>query len=102
MYHPDLIHAADIVIGKVGYSTIAEVFEAGVPFGYFVREHYPEMAPLVTFLRGQVPGLDFEAAEYVGGQWLDRLPQLLAMERLDRPDVIGGATECASLISSLF
>jgi hypothetical protein len=102
MYHPDLIHAADIVIGKVGYSTIAEVFEAGVPFGYFVREHYPEMAPLVTFLRAQVPGFDFKAAEYVGGQWLDRLPQLLAMEPLDRRGVGSGATECASLISAMF
>lgn len=102
IYHPDLIHAADIVIGKVGYSTIAEVFEAGVPFGYIVREDYPEMAPLVTFLRDQVTGFGFEAAEYVGGQWLDRLPQLLAMERLDRPDVGSGATQCASLISALF
>ena len=101
MYHPDLIHAADIVIGKVGYSTIAEVFEAGVPFGYFVREHYPEMAPLVTFLRAQVPGFDFKAAEYIGGQWLDRLPQLLAMEPLDRRGVGSGATECASLISAM-
>jgi len=102
MYHPDLVHAADIVIGKVGYSTIAEVFEAGVPFGYFVRECYPEMAPLVTFLRGQVPGLAFQAAEYAGGQWLDRLPQLLAMKRLDRQDVVAGATECANLISAMF
>ena len=102
LYHPDLIHAADIVIGKVGYSTIAEVFEAGVPFGYFVREHYPEMAPLVTFLRAQVPGFDFKATEYVGGQWLDRLPQLLAMERFDRRNVGDGASECANLISAMF
>jgi hypothetical protein len=47
-------------------------------------------------------GFDFKAAEYAGGQWLDRLPQLLAMEPLDRRDVGSGATECASPISAMF
>ena len=28
-YHPDLIHAADVVVGKLGYSTLAEAWAAG-------------------------------------------------------------------------
>ena len=32
-FHPDLINAVDVVIGKVGYSTLAEVYPAGVPYG---------------------------------------------------------------------
>ena len=31
-FHPDLVHAADLVVGKAGYSMIAEVWAAGVPF----------------------------------------------------------------------
>ena len=45
-YHPDLIHAADVVVGKLGYSTLAEVWAAGVPFGYVVRPQFPESGPL--------------------------------------------------------
>ena len=41
-HHPDLINAADAVIGKAGYSTIAEIYQSQVRFGYFVREDYPE------------------------------------------------------------
>ena len=44
--HPDLIHAADVVVGKLGYSTLAEVWAAGVPFGCVMRPHFPESAPL--------------------------------------------------------
>ena len=32
-YHPDLLAAADLLIGKAGYSTVAEAYHAGVPFG---------------------------------------------------------------------
>ena len=28
LYHPDLINASDVVVGKVGYSTLAEVYHA--------------------------------------------------------------------------
>jgi UDP:flavonoid glycosyltransferase YjiC (YdhE family) len=38
-YHPDLVNACDAVIGKVGYSTLAEVYHAGVPFGYVARSN---------------------------------------------------------------
>ena len=30
-YHPDLMHASDAVVAKVGYSTLAEAFNAGIP-----------------------------------------------------------------------
>ncbi|RME82712.1 MAG: hypothetical protein D6775_10080, partial [Caldilineae bacterium] len=40
-YHPDLIAASDGVVGKVGYSTLAEVYQAGKPFGYVLRPRFP-------------------------------------------------------------
>jgi hypothetical protein len=38
LFHPDLVNACDAVIGKAGYSTVAEVYYAGVPFGYISLE----------------------------------------------------------------
>ncbi|MGE5839736.1 MAG: hypothetical protein ACM34H_07355, partial [Deltaproteobacteria bacterium] len=37
-FHPDLVQASDALIGKVGYSTLSEVYWAGIPFGYIARD----------------------------------------------------------------
>jgi hypothetical protein len=41
-YMPDLVQAADLVIGKLGYSTTAEAAVLGKPFLYFTREDFRE------------------------------------------------------------
>lgn len=50
-YHPDLVTAADFVIGKAGYSLIAEVITQGKPFGYINRSDFRESPCLDQFLR---------------------------------------------------
>ena len=97
-YHPDLVRAADVVIGKAGYSTIAEVFHAGAPFGYFVRDDSPEMPPLVEFLHDNVKGLALRATGYPSGDWLPHLQDLLSQRKDARQDVENGAIQCARLI----
>ena len=51
-YHPDLMGAADFVIGKTGYSTIAENCMSGIPFGYLLRENFRESEVLGKYLEG--------------------------------------------------
>jgi hypothetical protein len=55
--HPDLASAADAVIGKVGYSTVAEVFQAGVAFGYLIRKDFRESAVLADFIDRNIPSI---------------------------------------------
>lgn len=76
-YHPDIVHAADAVIGKVGYSTLAEVYHAGVPFGYVARKDYPEMPPLVAFIEREMAALPVSAAELEAGITADRIDALI-------------------------
>ena len=90
-YHPDLIHASDVVIGKVGYSTIAEIFAAGVPFGYITRPNFRESAALVTYIRRELQGIAIAEADFYQGAWLQHLPDLLALPRLARHGVNGAA-----------
>lgn len=90
-YHPDLVNAADVVIGKVGYSTLAEVFHAGVPFGYFTRSGFRESDVLSGFVDEQMPGVRMPECAYNDGSWCAKLPELLDLQRMNREEANGAA-----------
>ena len=90
-YHPDLIAAADAVLGKVGYSTLAEVYRAGVPFGYGVRPDYPEMPALVAFLERHACGLPLSDPDLGQGVTPDFIDRLLALPRRTPAEPDGAA-----------
>lgn len=100
LYHPDLINAADVVIGKLGYSTLAEVYQTGVPYGYLVRQQFRESPPLVDFIKATMSGVQLSETEFNNGQWLERLPDLLALPRLQR-DYENGADTIAKFMHSI-
>jgi UDP-N-acetylglucosamine:LPS N-acetylglucosamine transferase len=94
-YHPDLVNASDAVVGKVGYSTLAEVYHAGVPFGYAVRSNFRESEPMAAFIDSEMNGISVDESEFSTGAWADKLNDLLDMARVQRSapngsDQIGG------------
>jgi UDP-N-acetylglucosamine:LPS N-acetylglucosamine transferase len=78
VYVPDLIAAADAVVGKLGYSTVAEAWGAGARYIYVPRRRFPEGPFLADFVKRRLLGLEVEAAAFNSGDWLDGLPTLLA------------------------
>ena len=50
-FHPDLVCSADLIVGKAGYSMIAEVWASGTPFSYILREGFRESSVLDLFLK---------------------------------------------------
>ena len=100
-FHPDLINAADAVVGKVGYSTIAEIYQAGVPFGYAARPENREMKPLVDFVANQMAGMPIKESDFQEGAFTDCLAALLQMPRF-RGKRTNGADQIARFIASLF
>jgi hypothetical protein len=96
-YHPDLVWASDAVIGKAGYSTVAETYQAGVPFGYVLRSRSPESGLLHRFIASEMPGFEVPEAAFRDGSWLARLPDLAAQPRRPRPDP-NGADQAAAFI----
>ena len=99
-FHPDLVNASDAVIGKAGYSTIAEVYHAGIPFGYSARAHYRESEPLVQFIKNNMQGFTIESSEFNNGDWIDRIEDLLALPRVQR-NTSNGAGQIAGFIANL-
>jgi len=96
-YHPDLVNAADAVVGKVGYSTLAEVHRAGVPFGYVTRSYFRESKPMAAFIEKKMPGLPLKEPDFSSGRWLAKLQDLLKLNRV-KQRATGGAEPIAHFI----
>ncbi len=90
-FHPDLINAADAVIGKVGYSTLAEAYQAGIPFGYMARSQFRESPYLTAYIEANLPALEFTEAEFTGSSWLDKVPALVNLPKIKRQPTNGAA-----------
>lgn len=100
-YHPDLVSISDAVITKVGYSTIAEVYNAGKRLGFVPREHFRETAPLVQFIEERMSGMQIHHQELSSGDWLNRLDELLSLPLKTKPE-INGADVFADLVINKF
>jgi len=99
-YHPDLMAASDLVVGKLGYSTLAEACQAGIPFAVVGRPRFPESPVLAGLARRRLAVRELSASALADGSWLRELPRLLCLPR--RPPVRErGAAEVARLLVSL-
>ncbi len=99
-FHPDLVDAADAVIGKVGYSTVAEVYQSGTPFGYVARSNFRESESMVEFIQKRIPAVAVDESEFADGSWISKLGDLLDLTPL-RCDRVNGADQIAKFIQSL-
>lgn len=99
-YHPDLIGACDAVIGKTGYSTLAEVFHAGVPMGIVGRNDFRESAVLEAFAVDAMGALRLDAAELKSGAWIHRISEIIASGRFSK-SAPNGAEAAADFIAAL-
>ncbi len=97
LYHPDLVHAADTVVSKLGYSTLAEIYAAGIPFGYIPRKRFRESRVMAEFVDATMSGMEITHDEFYSCAWLERLDDLLSMPRTTTVDR-SGATKTARFI----
>lgn len=98
-FHPDLVSASDAVIGKVGYSTISEVYWAGVPFAYVSRQDFRESARLVDYIRATIHGFEVTQSEFEDGSWQSQIGRLLDLPRVKRAGE-NGADQIAKYLAS--
>jgi UDP-N-acetylglucosamine:LPS N-acetylglucosamine transferase len=99
-FHPDLVNAADVVIGKAGYSTIAEVYQAGVPFGYVPRPNFRETDKLIEFIKKEMKGVCIGADDFLAGKWIREVRQLLDFPCIHRQGV-NGSRQTAAMITNM-
>jgi len=100
IFHPDLVNASDAIIGKAGYSTVAEAFHAGVPYGFVPRLGFREAPILENFILENLHGFRIEEEAFFTGQWQHLLDKLLSVP-LVRSKNPNGADLAASFIADL-
>jgi UDP:flavonoid glycosyltransferase YjiC (YdhE family) len=100
-YMPDILAASDVVISKLGYSTLAEVYYAGIPFGYLTRPHFPESQTLQDFVHAEMQGMHISESQFYSGAFVDQLEELLSLPRIQRDHASTGADAAARFILNL-
>lgn len=99
LFMPDLLRAADAVVAKLGYGTVAEVWREGIPYAWVTRPDFREMGPLEAFAEAELQGFLLASQDFSTGAWIERLDELLAMGK--RPRDGGGAGRVAEVLADL-
>ena len=99
-FHPDLIQAGNAVVGKAGYSTIAEIYQAGVPFGYVSRSDFRESPILERYIQTHMQGICIDEVKLYDGGWQSHLDDLLSMAPA-KTGRTNGADQMADFILNL-
>jgi hypothetical protein len=99
-FHPDLVHAADLVVGKLGYSTVAETYHAGCRLAFVSRPRFPESPVVARFVTREMASTEVEPAALKSFAWLDQLDHLLDLSPPAQP-ATNGADQAARRIADL-
>jgi hypothetical protein len=101
IYHPDVVAASDIVVSKVGYSTVAETYCAGAALCYIERPKFPESPVLARWVERHMVATEITENGLRNGSWLGEAERLLESPP-EKPDEPNGARRTAEVILENF
>ncbi len=99
-YLPDVVYASDAIIGKLGYSTVAEIYRAGLPYAYIPRDGFAETRPMADFVQAEMNALELSYTDFANGNWGDLPGRLVSLPRIERK-APNGADQIADIISKM-
>ncbi len=98
-YHPDLVFSSDLIIGKTGYSTLAETFHAGLPFLFVSRPCFRESPILAEYILEQIGGEEITTIDLLSEILLEKVLGWVNVPKKNRGDrLVNGAEQAASFI----
>ncbi|KAI7862632.1 hypothetical protein BDF14DRAFT_1853212 [Spinellus fusiger] len=74
-YVPDLTHAADVVLGKLGYGTCSECIGHQTPFIYVSRPQFVEEHGLLKLMKDQGSVVELSREDFEAGVWADAIEE---------------------------
>lgn len=97
--HACLVNAADIIVGKLGYGTVAEALIHGTPVLYSPREDWPEGLVLREAIRTSLPSISMPREQFEQCLWEQSLGELAKAKRPERQPGYG-AVQIASMLAA--
>lgn len=98
-HYPDLVNASDVVVGKVGYGTLAECWATDTPLLGCYREDFRESSTLKEYAKGNLISQEITMNEFQNMMWVEQ-----AIKISDRSDKgthqlkVNGGSAAADLI----
>ncbi|KAH7330499.1 hypothetical protein BKA65DRAFT_461396 [Rhexocercosporidium sp. MPI-PUGE-AT-0058] len=80
VYSPDLVWAADVVLGKIGYGTVSECVGMNKALVYVLRPMFAEEPGLLKYMRENGICDEISVAEYEGGIWAGAIERIVKFQ----------------------
>ncbi len=100
-FHPDLVNASDLVIGKLGYSTVAEVYSLGKPFLYIGRRSFRESKILEKFVLEHLISEEVELETIFSARTIEKSINLISKTKI-KTEHKNGAEEITDFVLDYF
>ena len=99
--HPGMVRLSDVLIAKIGYSTLAEAYDAGTPYLAITRPNYPEMPALEAFANRHMAARIIRLGSVDAADWVAHVDALLETRRFDRAEHSAGDDQCARIVQEI-
>lgn len=99
--HHELVAAADCVIGKPGYGTVAECLARGTPLAYVPRGLARELPVMIAAIERWLPSAPLDPEDLAAGRWGDAVDRAIAGRPSAPPPTGNGIEEAVHKILAL-
>ncbi len=99
--HQDLVLAADCVVGKPGYGTVAECLAGPTPMVHVPRGEFRENPALVEAIQRWLPSAPLSHEDFERGRWAEAIARAMASRPPARAPTGDGAAEAAAHLRAL-
>jgi uncharacterized protein (TIGR00661 family) len=100
-FHPDLVNASDLIVGKVGYSTITETYSLRKPFLYVGRKKFRESKILEEYIQENLISEPIEFEDIFTLDFYNKIQNLIR-NKDKKFTPINGADQVCGIITKEF
>ncbi|PVH73781.1 hypothetical protein DL98DRAFT_659248 [Cadophora sp. DSE1049] len=102
VYSPDLVGAADVVLGKIGYGTVSECVGMKKALVYVLRPMFAEEPGLLKYMSEIGCCEEISVVDYESGNWKGVIEKALRVQGgMRQGDIKEGSVEVARIIEEL-
>ena len=101
-HYPDLVNASNLVVGKVGYGTLAECWSTNTPLLGCYRKDFRESRPLKIFADKNLSHKEISIDDFEKMNWMENAREIMLQEiKINYCSKTSGSIKAAQAIVGL-